>query len=165
VAFVRQKRIGGKPYAYLVENHWENGRARQSVTKYLGRVHEPQRGQHPKAPTQLPADFQAAVNALVEHELGAHGFERKDGQFMRENIVINPTDWSVSSKGKPAVVKLNDGYFCSHTVKELSQFSPSENEQQSGVWLARRLVDAGLNVPQETFVALFDQVMPKEGKQ
>ena len=165
MAFVRQKRIGGKPYAYLVENHWENGRARQSVTKYLGRIHEPQRSTQPKSPASLPADFQAAVNALIEHELGAHGFERKEGQLVRESVAISMADWSVSSKGKPAVVKLNDGYFCGHTAKELTAFAPSENEQQSGVWLARRLVDVGLNVPPETFVSLFEQAVPKEGKQ
>jgi hypothetical protein len=164
VAFVRAKRIGGKPYAYLVENHWQNGRARQSVTKYLGRVHEPQRSA-PTSAGQLPADFQAAVRSLIEQELANHGFENKQGSFVRDSVVVNPADWSVSSRGKPAVIKLNEGFFCSHTVKELTSFIPSENEQQSGVWLARRLVDAGLNIPQATFVSLFEQVMPKEGKQ
>lgn len=161
MAFVRTKTIGGKPYAYLVENRWEQGRARQSVTQYLGRVFEPPRSTTVLSPDVAPHDFKNAVESLLLSELLNAGFSRDERQLVRESIVIDTMDWSVKNKGKPAVIKLNDGFFCNYTAQKLFAFAPDEDEQQTGYALARRLVEAGLAVPRETFVKLFEKVQPK----
>ncbi len=36
--FIRKKKIKGKEYAYLVENKYINGRVKQKVKRYLGKV-------------------------------------------------------------------------------------------------------------------------------
>lgn len=162
MSFVRTKTIGGKPYAYLVENRWEQGRARQSVTQYLGRVFVPERTTTVIAPDVAPHGFKTAVESLLLAELLNAGFERKDNALSRESILIDTTDWSIRNKGKPAVVKLNDGFLCTYTAQQLLGFVPDDNEQQTGYALARRLVEAGLAVPRETFVKLFEKVTPKE---
>ena len=152
--FVRTKKIGGKSYAYLVENRWEGGRARQSVTQYLGRVHDvPKINSATLMLTQ--ASYAQAVEALILHELSNHGFDKRDAVLVKDTLVVNPADWTIQNKGKPAVLKLNDGYLCNHTIRTLLGFAP--NQDTNGFLLARRLVEAGLAVPKETFVALFEK--------
>ncbi len=156
MTFVRTKKIGGKPYAYLVENRWEGGRARQTVTAYLGRVHEPQKTT--TATVDLAQQsFKGAVEALINQELASHGFERRENGFVRETIVVNPSDWSVNNKGKPTVIRMNEGFLCPHTLQQLTNYAHDEKDG-NGMMLARRLVEAGLNVPKETFVALFEKI-------
>ena len=36
MAFVRAKKFNGRTYYYLVESHWNHGKVRQKVLKYLG---------------------------------------------------------------------------------------------------------------------------------
>lgn len=165
MAFVRTKKIGGKPYAYLVENHWENGRARQTVTQYLGRVFEHQAATAGNAPDLSDHSFDEAVQALITHELLGLGFDKKEKTLVRESVVIDTTNWTVRNKNKPAVLKINNGYLCGHTAKQLINFTPQEDEQATGYALARKLVEAGLAVPQETFVKLFEKIQPKEAGQ
>ena len=164
MAFVRTKKIGGIAYAYLVENRWQDGQARQHVAKYLGKIHQPsaQQAGSRAAIDIVSKDFKQATEALLAAELVAHGFEQRENNFVRDNLVITPGSWTVATaKGKPAVLKLNQGYLCSHTVGQLLGFTPGESEEQTGFALARRLLDAGLAVPQETFITLFDKVKPK----
>lgn len=37
MAFVRTKTVKGRPYHYLSENRWEDGKVRQRTVAYLGR--------------------------------------------------------------------------------------------------------------------------------
>lgn len=159
--FVRSKTIGGKPYAYLVENRWEGGRARQSVSKYLGRIHQPAKGATAAAADVKDKEFRNAVELLIRNELQAHGFAEREGSLVHETITIAPAAWNITHRGKPAVLKLNEGYLCEHTIGQLLEFRPEHNDQATGYALARRLVEAGLAVPQELFVSLFEKVKPK----
>jgi hypothetical protein len=38
MAFVRAKKFNGRIYYYLVENHWDHGKVRQKVLRYLGKT-------------------------------------------------------------------------------------------------------------------------------
>jgi len=154
MVFVRSKKIGGKPYAYLVENRWENGTAKQAVKKYLGRIHLPEKKN--TASFNLEGkNFREAVEALISAELAAHGFKQQGRLLTKDDCSVNLDDGSIQQKNKPCVLKLNQGYFCSHTFSQLAEFKPEEDEQATGMLLARKLVYAGLAVPQEHFITLF----------
>ncbi|MEK6822216.1 MAG: hypothetical protein AABY13_00175 [Nanoarchaeota archaeon] len=159
MVFVRTKKIGGKAYAYLVENHWEGGRARQKVKQYLGRVHTPIKKDDLVAPDLKTHAFSTAVQTLIAHELQRHGFAANDNTLVNDGIVVNVQEGVVHRNGKPAALRLNEGILCSYTLGQLLQYTPAENE---GALFARRLVEAGLSVPQETFVTLFQKAQPSE---
>ena len=158
MAFVRTKKIGGKSYGYLVENRWEDGRAKQTVTQYLGRVHE-----LPKIGTTdvdiSNHSFINAVHAIIGQELCNHGFVKSEQGFVRDGVMVNTTDWNIVNKGKPAVLRINDGYLCSHTLRQLINFNPGD--QDAGFALARRLVEAGIALPKENFVKLYEKTQPE----
>ena len=46
---------------------------------------------------------------------------------------------------------------CTLTLRNLLDFKP-ENEETDGYRLARAFVEAGIKVPQEIFVGLFDKI-------
>lgn len=152
--FIRKKVIKGNEYAYLVENHWKEGRARQKVSKYLGRVAKPEKKaertlqEHHKVGNArqyiLNNDFRKIMQDLISTELFNHGL----GNF----------DYN-----KGGVLQLNDGFLCGHTVNALLGYS---GEDESGIKLAELITGAGLKIDKEMFVLLFEKIkQKKESKQ
>ncbi|MBN1386426.1 hypothetical protein JW968_05640 [Candidatus Woesearchaeota archaeon] len=169
--FVRLKKIKGVRYSYLVSNTWDKKRktARQKTLKYLGRTVE-----LPKAKKDFSSfinkdiqayisenDYDKIVGDLVLFELSQHGFmidEKvhldgyhydKDARMIREN-------------SKPVSLKINEGHMNEHTISNLYNFRLpgryDEYDDKRPKALAEAFVAAGLDVPKDVFVHLFEKL-------
>ncbi|MEM4282070.1 MAG: hypothetical protein QXU88_02100 [Candidatus Woesearchaeota archaeon] len=165
--FIRQKRIKGKKYAYLVENAWTKNGPRQKVISYLGSINSPEKI-YEKEP-ELGSRFQDSLKKLFENELFNHGFAKNgaDGSFAKEDMTVDLRLSDVRLRGKPAVLALNDGFLCTKTMKDIFGLKPVENKEQSAILLANSLLVSGLKIGKELFVKLFEQFeqMKQDGSQ
>ena len=166
MVFFRIKKVKGKEYAYLVENKWKQG-SRQKVKGYLGRVHR-----FDKAKSDDFLEFKGIENVseyvktsenkkiisdILDWEFFKHGIDNKD-------FSVNLEDFSVTSKGKNVCIKINEGYLCSRTLKGLVEFKAKVDEdiRELSFRLGRAFVEAGVEVPEEVFIGLFEKVKGKE---
>jgi len=154
MAFVRVKKLKGKEYAYLVENTWQDKGSRQKVKAYLGKVVKPLR-QKEGLVDVAAMQFQEAVIALIKQELLNHGFN-ENLEF--EKAKADLLNKSFVSGKRNIVFALNEGFLCAHTIKEALDFKSEGYEEQAGAKLATVLVEAGLKLPKDVFVALFEKI-------
>ena len=171
--FIRAKKIKGKDYAYLVRNKWTRKGARQKVSQYLGRMHS--------FPVEKEVDFftflaqnpeeymeknqfPAILNDLIRWELAKHGFIETDGEWKKGGIAIQVKYDDIIEKGKSLVLKLNEGFLCGYTLMRLRRYNPAGELEDIGYDLAERFVLAGIAIPKELFVAVFEKLVKSKGK-
>jgi len=178
MAFIRVKEIGkrdGKKYryAYLVENTWrkrlKGGRkgSRQKVGKYLGRVET-----LPEADIVFTEEFitetkeqkkEEVLDALLIHELTNRGFSLEKKRLVKDGLIFDIRTKkfvSIQGKEKNIVLEMNEGFFCSHTLRQVLNFrgKNDEDERDMGIRLANMFLESGLRVPKEVFVSYFEKV-------
>lgn len=159
MAFVRVKTIKGNRYGYLVENTWQGKGSRQQVKSYLGKVIKPEAVPHGSAPDISQHQFPDAVHLLASWTLENHGFTKAETVHRKGEVNIDLAAKTVKHKTKNAVLELNEGFLCSHTITQLLQFvGEGSREEEVGQRLANTLLEAGISVPQDTFVTLFKKV-------
>jgi hypothetical protein len=167
--YIRKKAIRNKKtgavyhYAYVVENRWRKKGARQKVKHYLGKVYS--------FPLAFPIEFFAhckveegkeewlkaltakqLIQKLVEWELARHKVE---------GIELDRELGTISKERKPASIEMGEGMLNSYTLKQLLFFVAEGDEEQDGYRLAKAFVEAGIQVPQEVFIAVFSKVMER----
>jgi hypothetical protein len=166
MTFIRVKKRNTKKgdcfYAYLVENKWCNDRrqAKQRVKLYLGKVCRPEKqaldffahkGIEDKE-QYFNNPFQTILNDLIEWELHQHN---------ATNVNLDFNGMQITNSGKQVVVAMNEGFLCSHTLKSMFELANTScDEPQPGYRLAKALTEAGIQVPKEVFVALYEK-LPK----
>lgn len=143
VVFVRIKWIKDKPYAYLVENKWKNGTSRQTVKEYLGRVHCVDEQPTPA----FKSDATDVIPALIAAELENHD----------QDVRVDLKRRTVEIGGKQQVLALNGGYLCTRTLKDIYNALHTRNEEQPGTALAESFSRAGLRIPPEAFIVLYQR--------
>lgn len=159
MAFVRVKTIKGNRYGYLVENTWQGKGSRQQVKAYLGKVIKPEPMPHGSAPDISQLSFPDSVHTLASWTLENHGFNKADTGHRKGDVSIDLNAKLVKHKTKNAVLELNEGFLCGHTITQLLQFvGEGSREEEVGQRLANTLLEAGISVPQDTFVTLFKKV-------
>ena len=159
MSFVRVKKIKGNRYAYLVENTWQGRGSRQHVKAYLGKVLTPEASSSVSAPDISDKNFEDSVITLAAWTLTNHGFANGNGLHVREEVNVDLGAKSVKRKTKAAVLELNEGFMCSHTLKQLLDFQgEGSHEEEVGQRLAGQLLEAGISVSHETFVELFKKI-------
>lgn len=158
MVFVRIKTIKGHRYAYLVENYWTGTSSRQKVSEYLGKVLEFPMKQSAPAP-DMSGDYASCVDELIAWHLIQMGFRRKDHLMIKGKLAynLNTQEFSESEERAQCVIKANDGYLFKKNAKELKTFLAAGTDQQAGLELAKRVVNCGLDLPKELFVALFEK--------
>ena len=87
MVFIRDKKVKGHSYAYLVRSTWNNnnGRVKQEIVKYLGRSSK-------VALEDIPKDFQDDPNVvtfIAAHSLDAEKMESTTKEEMLELLVKN----------------------------------------------------------------------------
>lgn len=179
--FIRVKKIKGQKYAYLVENKWPEEhkqtdcntavssekpikkQPKQTVIGYLGRVYE---FEMPKTifSSKLTSNFKESITELIKWHLKEHGFKERKNYMTGKGLVYNIDKRELKSRKtkKEAVIKSFDGYICNTTLKELYELDGRGYDEEVGKRLAKTLVKAGLNVPKEVFVQLFEKVFKEE---
>ncbi|MFH1641683.1 MAG: hypothetical protein ABIC04_02175 [Nanoarchaeota archaeon] len=169
MTYIRIKRIRKKSgneyeYAYLVENKWrkrvKNGKpgARQKVKEFLGRISKPELVNDVEFLNYLKiADFneysknsyRKIVMDLIEWELYKH--DVREINFDQEDNTVRKND-------KKIVVQMNEGFLCDHTLRKLIIFKFKEDEYEAGMALAKVFVDAGMDIPKELFVKVYEKM-------
>lgn len=159
MVFFRIKKIKGNEYAYAVENEWKAGSSRQKVRGYLGKVYRLDPSQDIDFMQFVKADIKSyiygndnskIINDLVEWEL----FRFKVDKSM---FSIDLSNKRVKKGKKDVVLLINEGFLCNLTLRNLLEFKLMD-EQNDVYRLARAFVEAGIKVPQEVFINLFEKV-------
>jgi hypothetical protein len=57
---------------------------------------------------------------------------------------------------------MNEGFLCPTTFAALMDFKARGNEEEVGLNLAQAIVDAGLNIPEQVFVRIFEKKFKTE---
>ncbi|HLC61368.1 MAG TPA: hypothetical protein VJJ52_08145 [Candidatus Nanoarchaeia archaeon] len=158
MAFFRVKKIKGIEYAYLVENEWKRKGSRQKVKAYLGRAYRLNRANK--------IDFSEFIrNNKIEnyvHDNEVNKIIKDLIEWELLNFNVNRGEFSVDLENKTlqrhkknAVLVMNEGFMCNHTISNLLDFRPEDNEGNGGYNFARTFVEAGISVPQDVFIGLF----------
>lgn len=155
MAFVRTKKLKGKEYAYLVENEWTINGSRQKVKAYLGRVIRPLKLRERPAQTD-GLSYKQAVMSLIKQELQNHGFD--ETLTFDNKIKADLENAAFNNSGKNIVLAMNEGFLCSQTLKDALNIQLTGHEEKAGTKLANALVEAGLKIPKDTFVELFEKI-------
>jgi hypothetical protein len=155
--FIRTKKVKGHQYAYLVRNRWTKEGPRQSVSQYLGRVHAPERtGDKPfceACSNAVDLGTRDLIERLVTWELENHGFREQRGRWVSGDLSVNLSRMEVSG-----VLRLNSDYLCDYTLRRLLRFKSSRDESEVGLRLAKVFVQAGIPIPEDVFVEVFQKV-------
>lgn len=161
--FVRTKKVKGLFYAYLVKNKWTKKGPRQKICKYLGRVNT--------LKPVLSMDFEdfcgsldnfspgEIVRSAVAFELYKHGFkESKKNLWKSDDFSVDLEKAKVRVGKKPAVLSINNDFLCDFTLKNLTKFKSSKDENGVAMDLAKAFVQAGIPVREDVFIRLFQLI-------
>lgn len=166
MAFIRIKRIRNKKtgtvyeYAYAVQNKWRKKGSRQKVKDYLGKVHRHRRVRElaffdslrVEEPEQYVQGLgkDSLIRLLVHWELARHG--------CADSFSVDFSKKRVMKDGKPASIAMNEGMLNTYTLRQLLNFKKSQDQKETGYRLAKAFVEAGIDVPQEVFITLFEKL-------
>ena len=179
MTYIRVKKIRTKKgsvysYAYLVENRYRKrkGGARQKVLAYLGKVHT-----FPvdaRLSFEVPEEVDAAafvqqfgykgvVKKLAGFELLRHGFTFSDGRYSQDGNVVTVGDSGIrfgnEAGNDKVVLAFNEGFLCKKTYLDLLKFTAeSDDPHDVGVAFGNVVLEAGIGIPKNVFVALFQKV-------
>jgi len=159
MAFIRIKRIRGYEYAYLVQSVWRKRQkdSRQKVKKFLGRFY--------RSENKRDTDFLKYYNIdSIENYVKFNTFKKiaKDLIILEfekhdaKEFFIDFDKKVILRNNRKAVLQLNEGYLCDYTLSNLLNFKLSGNE--AGLRLAKAFVEAGVQVPQELFIKIFEKL-------
>ncbi len=190
--FIRVKKIKGQSYAYLVENRWPadeqkeiqtnkepdeqriiqqelqpiktlKKQPKQTVKEYLGKVYT---YQLPKTAfnKKLKKEYKESITELIKWHLAEYGFSVRKDYLLNKDLVYNIEKAELRKRKTKtnAVISSHNGFICNHALQELYMFDGRGYDEEVGKRLAKALVKAGLNVPKEVFVQLFEKVFKEE---
>ena len=160
--FFRIKKIKGKEYAYIVENEWRRKGSRQKVKDYIGRVYRLnlvndidflQYRKIENIQSYIENnDKNNIINDLIEWELFKFGIKK-------EEFSIDIINAKIQKGKKNIALWINEGFMCDYTLKNLLEFKSEGDEEIDGYRLAKSFVEAGIKVPQEIFVGLYQKLL------
>lgn len=165
MGFIREKKIKNGMYAYLVENKWTSKGPRQKVTRYIGKtIVGAERSAHPFPTLDIGRmSYTDALRSVLVWNLETLGFTADGNLYKNGDIIVDTLTFVVKdARGKDAIMKVkvkNDtGYLCTVTLQKLFNFTMAGIEEKVGYEFARVFVDAGLDVPKDVFVRIFEKV-------
>jgi hypothetical protein len=157
MAFLRVKKINKNLYCYLVQNkHTKNG-PRQKVKKYLGRTIRLKPKQNINFELSKEKNRSQMLKSLIAWELKKHGFKAKDNTYSNKALTYSLETHQILNKKKEVVLHLNEGFLCSFTVKRILNFKKTNDFQKDAHKLAKYFVEAGINIPQEVFIGVYEK--------
>jgi hypothetical protein len=119
--FVRIKKIKKNKYAYLVNNKWTKKGTRQKVSKYFGRVYEPEKIKFKSYYDFIDNDDELInklstkelVQSLIGWVLHSHGFsnksedkQRKLKEFLKKKVKKKISKKKIITKKNPVIDKM-----------------------------------------------------------
>ena len=162
MSFIRLKKRDKNYYAYLVENKWSRYAPKQKVKLYLGKYIKLNSEKVPENIAKIDLNKDKIFYSLLKNELLSYRFKQKNKDlFIHENgVTVNLKKHNVLKDNKEVCLGLNEGYLCSHTLKELINFkSKSKNKKEEGTKLIKTLLNAGISLNKETFLEIFNKII------
>ncbi len=156
--FIRLKKVQDKHYAYHVHNKRIRGKVKQKVKGYIGRAHIPSKLNDRDFFEFTKKDIKAysnislrdTVHDLAEWELFKHGLD---------DFKLDRTKSAITKEGSNVVLKINEGYLYNKTIKDIINFhAVGEDTYFVGQEFAETFVKAGIAIPKELFVHLFEKL-------
>ena len=162
MVYIRVKKISKYLYAYLVENVSTKLGPRQKVKQYLGRVYELEKSKEVEEVSNGSNKEEILLN-LVIPELEVRRFKKKKALLINKNLTFDTKQFTFkkttkSKTEKDAILKLNDGYLCTFTLKRILTFENSKDVKKDAQILAKYFLEAGLLISQETFVSFYQKL-------
>ena len=157
--FIRIKKINDQNYAYHVENRRVYGKVKQKVKGYVGKVHIPEKVNqtsfmqftNKKIEDYSIKNRKSNVHDLVQWELHKHGLTDFTYDKQKKGIIKEKTNM---------VLKINEGYLYDKTIKDILNFKPvGDDEYFIGKEFAETFVKAGIDIPKELFVKMFEEII------
>jgi len=105
------------------------------------------------------------VRDLVRLELLNHGFEETGDFYANGELAVYISDKEFfiknlrEEKDRKIVLMMNEGFLCKETFDKLIGFKPSGGPEEVGLALGNAILEAGLKVPTELFVEMFNRVV------
>ncbi len=156
--YIRLKTIKNKEYAYLVKSkYYKRKPPKQMISKYLGRVYTPHKYLNNNINKENAFNnIEEFLKSLIELEIKNHN--------LYEHFIIDFDKFKIKNKkGNSCVIRINNGYLCDYTLKNLLKFEPSSlDEKTFSKELARALIESGIQINNDMFVLLFDKVYKKK---
>ncbi|MBW3015033.1 hypothetical protein KY330_01300 [Candidatus Woesearchaeota archaeon] len=167
--FVRVKKIKGNEYLYVVENSWKNGKVKQKVRKYIGRVYPLKRVKDEDFYSfhniedinkYLSKSAKDIVKDILKFELGVHGFEFKPGKgkediMKKEELIVDLSRMRVKGYSNDIALRLNKaGYIYGESIKEIIEFKAGRDKEKSGLELAKLFAGMGIEPDKNIFIRL-----------
>lgn len=159
MSFIRVKTISGAKYAYEVENYWTDKGSRQRTKQYLGRVYTPETKRDSTLTIPEESNLKAVAKILARNELSRHGFDQEGKHLVWKNVRIDLNRGTFMAGDKPAVIEMNEGFLCAQTYDWLRNFTPKSERFEKK--LATTVLAAGIGMPPDLFIALFDAAKKK----
>jgi len=141
MTFIREKKINGKQYAYLVKTVYTKRGPRQKVAKYLGKIHEMQ---CQKVEGHTPKE-------VMESLLANLGFT-KNRVWTKKEYSVSLVTGKVCYKNKKCVLKINHGYLWSSSIKQF--LLPTRDPKE----LAENMLRVGIPFNEETYFHLVKNI-------
>jgi len=162
--FIRPKKIKKHTYAYLVKNKWTKKGPRQKVGKYLGRIHKIDRITEQDYLVKIDNKSAAEIiHSLLGWVLTDHGFTQYKHKWQQDNITVDTKKHMVHKNNQSIVLNINNDYLCTYTYRKLMRFKSAKDQKGVAVDLAKAFVGAGIPVPEEVFINVFQKIY-KEGQ-
>ncbi|TKJ17080.1 hypothetical protein CEE44_00915 [Candidatus Woesearchaeota archaeon B3_Woes] len=154
--FVRLKKIKDKYYAYHVQNKRVRGKVKQKVKGYIGRAYFPKKTNE--------KDFFEFVNENINNYNKPFKEIIEDlikWEFLKHNLKdIELDKFLIKKDNNKIILKLNEGYLYDKTIKNMIKFQPvGDDEYIIGKEFAEVFVKAGIDIPKELFVKLFEKII------
>ena len=168
MTFIRIKKIKKKSgnsyeYAYLVENTWRKRPkvgTRQKVKAFLGRVYKPEIKNNKDFFSHFKIEDKDSyiknnILSKITKDLIVWEFFKYD--ISDKEFFVDFENKLVRKYNNKAVLQINEGFLCDYTLRKLIGFRFKDDEH-AGMTLAKAFVEAGINIPQELFVKVFEKV-------
>ena len=153
--FIRLKKVKGKTYAYKVKSKRVRGKVKQKVVGYIGKALIPKKANSLDFFSFVKKDIgkynkhlKDVISDLVRWELFKHGLQ--DVRLEKNSLSLGD---------QKIVLKINEGYLYDKTIKDIINFhAVGDDDYFIGKEFAELFVKAGIDIPKELFVKLFEKV-------
>ncbi|MBU0929449.1 MAG: hypothetical protein KJ623_00045 [Nanoarchaeota archaeon] len=174
--YIRTKRIKKEDYAYLVSSKWNRVKktSKQVFSKYLGKVYTPNK-QYNLSLKDIKkiedidsyidnTSTKEIIRDIITLDVLNHNLIKNKEIYELEDIYVDLNNLKVYNQDfKPCVIKMNNGYLCDYTLKNLFEIMPSSTDELAfGKKLARAFIESGIGIEKEFFVLIFDKIYKKE---
>ena len=159
--FIRLKKVQGKHYAYKVHNKRVRGKIKQKVKGYIGRAYIPKKANEKDFFKFTKKDIDSydkllkhTVEDLIKWELFKHNLD---------DVVLDINKYALTKGNSKAILKINEGYLYNTTIKNIIKFhAVGDDEYFIGQEFAEAFVKAGIDIPKELFVKLFEDIIKRK---